>query len=58
MFIWFPSQLNSTWSTAVMFVFAPDTALMFLASAAVLVLAMLARVVVYLHFARRAASGS
>jgi hypothetical protein len=37
-----------------MFVFLPDTSLIFLLGAAVIVLTMLARVVVYLRFARRA----
>jgi hypothetical protein len=45
MFIGFPSSNDSTYS--VMLVFLPDTSLIFLASAAVIVLAMLARVVVY-----------
>jgi len=58
MFIWFPGQMNSTWSTAVMFVFAPDTALIFLVSAGVIVLTMLARVVVCLRSLRRPGAGS
>ena len=41
-----------------MFVFAPDTALIFLASAAVIVLTMLARIVVYVRSAMRVRSGS
>jgi len=54
--IGFPSQFNST--LPVMLVYVPDTALIFLVSVAVIVLTMLARVVVYLCFARRAGSGS
>ncbi len=54
MFIWFPSSNDSTYS--VMFVFLPDTSLIFLVCAAVIVLTMLARVVVYMRFARRAGS--
>jgi CubicO group peptidase (beta-lactamase class C family) len=56
MFIWFPSSNDSTYS--VMLVYLPDTSLIFLVSAAVIVLTMLARVVVYLRFTRRAGSGS
>ncbi len=56
MFIWFPSSNDSTYS--VMLVYLPDTSLIFLVSTAVIVLTMLARVVVYLRFTRRAGSGS
>jgi CubicO group peptidase (beta-lactamase class C family) len=57
MFIGFWSQLDAAWSPGVR-VFFPDTWLVFLVSAAVIVLTMLARVVIYLRFARRAGSGS
>jgi CubicO group peptidase (beta-lactamase class C family) len=48
----FPSNLP------ILLVFVPDTTLILLVSAGVIVLTMLARVVVYLRFARRAGSGS
>jgi len=47
MFIWFPSQLNSFWSTAAMFEFAPDTSPIFIVSAVVILLAMFLRVGMY-----------
>ena len=56
MFIGFPSLGNSIWPA--MPLFAPDTALIFLVSAAVIVLTMLARVVVYFRFASRTGSSS
>ena len=56
LFIGFPSSMDSDYS--VMFVYLPDTSLIFLVSAGVMVLAMLARVVVYFRSLRRAGSGS
>jgi CubicO group peptidase (beta-lactamase class C family) len=47
MFIWFPSSNDSDYS--VMFVFLPDTSLIFLISAGVILLAMLLRVGLYIR---------
>ena len=55
MFVWFPSSNDST--AAVMFVFLPDTSLIFLASTLVNVLTVLTRVVLYLRLASHARSG-
>ena len=58
MFIGFWGLLDAVWSSVAVRVFFPDTWLIFIVSAAVIVLTMLARVVVYMAFARRAGSSS
>jgi CubicO group peptidase (beta-lactamase class C family) len=52
MYGWFPSSLDST--VAVMFVFLPDTSLIFLASTFVSILTILIRIVLYIRITSRA----